>query len=766
MPTYLVQLLRYSVLLGLIPVLAMGLISYYIAADDIEEKVKASNTQLLRQNQQQVDYMLKGLERSTLQLAKSPLIKQALEVNWTADHFQEIRELSLALTHLQTSVMTSEAYFINFEQEWIAGMDRFQDLSQFKDEAVIKKYASHSSSLFVDTAGSDPYLTMVQKVPLFPVNANPKGLIVVKILKKEITERLSRPSELGYQYIMDHQGNVILGSIPKESEEELYSKVNADVLNRMVMDQRQVETYSFRTQMGSQKYTVNYLDPSSYGWTYVSIASVEALTRQTQSIAWIMGGICTAIFVFFIVTAYIWGRRMYRPIHRLVEYSRQSEQSTDRLADHVKVNELRFIEDSLRRLSISRSELQQQLSSHMDHMSESLMLMLLSGRIQSEDFLKRSARCGFPKEWRSLSVMTIEMDALHLSKYDEHDREILLYAINNMVTEIVRPESRFAPVILDHLQVTLLTDSLSDDEAAGDTFEMTAARIKVQIEQYLQLQISIGLSRPFRDLSDSGQAYGEATAALRQRIVLGAGRIVRFTAAESTKLDRRAPYVKLREIEERMMYLFKNRDNEKLMEVLENYLDEITGNNVFQRDYYILLLNLVMRTIEVTQELDIPPMDSLIGEKLLKKLPKLNTKEEIKYWFETQLFMPLLASMNEQAERQQVRIASRILDMIHSRYDQDITLDSCAAELNYHPFYLSRVFKKDVGMPFSDYLTTYRMNKAKLLLESTDMLVSDIGHKLKYANTSAFIRTFRKSAGMTPGQYREHHTQNKLNLEE
>lgn len=52
------------------------------------------------------------------------------------------------------------------------------------------------------------------------------------------------------------------------------------------------------------------------------------------------------------------------------------------------------------------------------------------------------------------------------------------------------------------------------------------------------------------------------------------------------------------------------------------------------------------------------------------------------------------------------------------------------------------------------------MNMAKSWLENTNLKISDIGEKLKYTNTSAFIRTFRRVTGMTPGQYRE--LQNKV----
>lgn len=79
----------------------------------------------------------------------------------------------------------------------------------------------------------------------------------------------------------------------------------------------------------------------------------------------------------------------------------------------------------------------------------------------------------------------------------------------------------------------------------------------------------------------------------------------------------------------------------------------------------------------------------------------------------------------------------------------------CASVLNFHPVYLSRVFKKETGVNFVDYLMEYRMTVAKRMLESTNDKVSDIAERLRYTNTSAFIRTFRRIVGMTPGQYRE-----------
>jgi AraC-like DNA-binding protein len=115
----------------------------------------------------------------------------------------------------------------------------------------------------------------------------------------------------------------------------------------------------------------------------------------------------------------------------------------------------------------------------------------------------------------------------------------------------------------------------------------------------------------------------------------------------------------------------------------------------------------------------------------------------------------MLQVLSEKSETTYVKIADRLVRSIQEKYDQEITLESCAQELNYHPVYLSRVFKREIGMTFSEYLSEYRMRMAKVMLETTDKKIAEIGEQLQYKNISAFIRSFRKLYDMTPGQYRE-----------
>jgi AraC-like DNA-binding protein len=88
-------------------------------------------------------------------------------------------------------------------------------------------------------------------------------------------------------------------------------------------------------------------------------------------------------------------------------------------------------------------------------------------------------------------------------------------------------------------------------------------------------------------------------------------------------------------------------------------------------------------------------------------------------------------------------------------FDSELTLEGCSSRINYHPHYVSRVFRQETGTNFGEYLTQYRIEMAKKWLKMTNMKISEIAECLKYNNSANFIRSFRKTVGMTPGQYRE-----------
>ncbi|GAB6929226.1 hypothetical protein JCM10914A_32090 [Paenibacillus sp. JCM 10914] len=96
----------------------------------------------------------------------------------------------------------------------------------------------------------------------------------------------------------------------------------------------------------------------------------------------------------------------------------------------------------------------------------------------------------------------------------------------------------------------------------------------------------------------------------------------------------------------------------------------------------------------------------------------------------------------------------RSVDFLHQNYDRPIQVKDVAAEVNLHPGYLHRVFRRGTGRTITDYLTAIRMEKAKMLLEQTDIPIHEISDYVGVGSRQYFHMLFKKHTACTPVEYR------------
>lgn len=77
-----------------------------------------------------------------------------------------------------------------------------------------------------------------------------------------------------------------------------------------------------------------------------------------------------------------------------------------------------------------------------------------------------------------------------------------------------------------------------------------------------------------------------------------------------------------------------------------------------------------------------------------------------------------------------------------------------ASRLGYSDYYFSRRFKKETGVGVKEYVGKMRIEKAKLLLRTTNREIQNISEALGFGSQSYFGELFRKETGMTPSEYR------------
>lgn len=95
--------------------------------------------------------------------------------------------------------------------------------------------------------------------------------------------------------------------------------------------------------------------------------------------------------------------------------------------------------------------------------------------------------------------------------------------------------------------------------------------------------------------------------------------------------------------------------------------------------------------------------------------------------------------------------------MLDERYAENLSLDSVAKAVGFSKSYLSMVFKQEMGINFSVYLTTYRIEKAKQLLVQTNMKIYEIAEKVGFSTPYYFSKVFKEQTGMSCKEYKDIH---------
>lgn len=124
----------------------------------------------------------------------------------------------------------------------------------------------------------------------------------------------------------------------------------------------------------------------------------------------------------------------------------------------------------------------------------------------------------------------------------------------------------------------------------------------------------------------------------------------------------------------------------------------------------------------------------------------------------TQFVWKVLDALDEEQNRKNgySRIVQSILAYIEERYaDNSLSVAEIADYEHLSVTYLNILFKKDMQVTLKQYISNYRMDKAKKLLRGCNLRIGDIAEKCGYADANYFTRVFKECEDMTPVEYRE-----------
>ncbi|MEK3902443.1 response regulator transcription factor [Paenibacillus sp. FSL R7-0179] len=98
---------------------------------------------------------------------------------------------------------------------------------------------------------------------------------------------------------------------------------------------------------------------------------------------------------------------------------------------------------------------------------------------------------------------------------------------------------------------------------------------------------------------------------------------------------------------------------------------------------------------------------------------------------------------------------TEIVKYIEQNYPSDLSLQEVAGKFQVSREYVSRRFKQEYGINFSDYIVSVRIEKAKLLMQNPGLKLAQISEMVGFHDVKYFSKVFKKHTGHSPKDYRE-----------
>ena len=98
---------------------------------------------------------------------------------------------------------------------------------------------------------------------------------------------------------------------------------------------------------------------------------------------------------------------------------------------------------------------------------------------------------------------------------------------------------------------------------------------------------------------------------------------------------------------------------------------------------------------------------------------------------------------------------SKVVHFILENLEHKITVEDLANSVHLNADYFSRLFLEIKGERPIDFINNKRLEKAQLMLNTTEYNISEIARKVGFQHVPYFTRTFKRKFGLTPGKYRK-----------
>ena len=550
---------------------------------------------------------------------------------------------------------------------------------------------------------------------------------------KQLLSGMFSDEHKGNILIFDHDKKLLVSSNPLEADIQLEGEYESAG--------PRVVTY------GEKKYMMHVQKSKVLDGYYALIVPLDYFWRQLSHLRIICGGSILLCMVISYFLAYWLTNKAYNPINSMLDRIQRVSKET---FDKGQKSEFQYITEVLQKSINEKEVMGRKLRIQKDSQRERFLLSLMQGydlpEQKTDDVFNEH---GITMLSDSFAVAFIQSESKEKETgFDAKDTELLPMVFENVYSEIFATQCNIYLIAISPEEYVLLINCGSDEFDEGRLGEL-CIQGKRFLEESFRIKFTMSFSRFHNGLGGMKKAYEEANDAIRYRFIYGKGSFIPYS-----------------EVKERMFKYVATSDS-KAAQMLTSFVEGNTKDKPA-----VLVLSEIMDmqgisledSIETIESFKLDMINTVNKLVLVNSIPGMPKGGEIQELLRAETFDDFKEALagcmmqlktQQESRIEQDNISKKAKEYIKEHYqDTQLNVSTLGNAMNISSWYLSKMFKEQYNITVLDYINKVRVTKAKELLKNTQMTVGEIAKETGFLSSNVFIKTFKKSDGITPGVYR------------
>ncbi|TBL72391.1 helix-turn-helix domain-containing protein [Paenibacillus thalictri] len=734
-------------LIGSIPVIVLGCVLYGNSVSQFQKEIASFHISKMNQAQLNMDNGISSLQKVALQISMDSKLSpywitegyRAIETTAQIKKYKEgnplIREIFLYYRNSDMLHTSSGSFSTDSFKEYM-----FNDFGWNKPYFIDQLNAADSQriegSMSDDGHGVfDGNNTMAMFIPIPLYSSTPTGVVAIALEGSMLTGTVQQVvgNSDSDTFILDAAGKFL-------SVDNRGIQISQEQLSKLIHEHQSPGIYDFEYRGTPYSYLVTRSEKTH--WSLISIVPKNELFRSVNHLRYFMIAILAVVALAAVASAIILSRRNYAPVRKLLNHVTSALARPGETEEPSLSGEWDVIQHTVSRTIEANRQMASKLHEQGPLIRQLWYSRLLDGTpLEEEEIQELKILSG----WKGSKFVAAYVHLRGRSELEPGAKE----ALSSMYETLVFAGGQGVGVELHQDDAVSWIISLENVIDGKRVLAQKLLELSELANSRFSVQPIVGIGGIYDRLLDIHRSFIEAKGVIQYFPHQDSARAVYFDEyftlspeqfwyplEEQVRLSQCLLHGDASLAEESIRRLFAK------VAIMDQSLEMI-------RCIYYDIMNMVIKTANQLHA------DNVRED--IQKLLQFQTVEQL----ETRL-LALCGKLCEHALQAKTRknesVISEITLYIQERFcDSALSLEAVAEHFGMTTSYLSKIFKQETNLTFTEYLKQLRLSEFKRGLVESDKSIKQLVVEIGYWDVPSFSRMFKQAEGMTPGDYRKLH---------